>query len=124
METNEERFLKHYGILGMKWGRRSGGSGKAKYRTPGSEDHERKIQLKGKRVKDMSNAELKEFANRLQLEAAYKKSKIKPKSKSRKAVEGIVGQLGKKALKEFVADPSGSIKIVKGVFSQVAKRAR
>jgi hypothetical protein len=98
----DSNFLKHYGILGMKWGRRKGSSDSSSPKKPGSPDHQRKQSLKGKRIKDMSNEEIRDFTTRLQLESSYKKANIKPKSASRKIVEGIVGEISKKILKEVV----------------------
>jgi len=61
--------LKHVGILGMHWGRRkSGKSGPDK----SSADHVQAKGLKGKKLTDMSNDELKTLTTRLQLEKSYK----------------------------------------------------
>lgn len=62
--NNQE--LKHYGVLGMKWGRR-----KAQYNT--SADHDRANELEKKHMSEMTNQELKEFTTRRELEDRYKK---------------------------------------------------
>lgn len=64
MNNNE---LKHYGVLGMKWGRR-----KEQYNT--SEDHNRARELEKKHPSEMSNKELRELNDRQQLESNYKRN--------------------------------------------------
>jgi hypothetical protein len=59
--------LQHFGILGMKWGRR-----KAKKIITPSKEHATKEGLKKKKLAEMSNAELKTLNERLQLEKQYK----------------------------------------------------
>lgn len=62
--------LKHYGILGMKWGvRRSPAQlGKGKKKSATSED----IKPKKKTIKDMSDDELQARIKRLDMEKRYK----------------------------------------------------
>lgn len=70
-------YLAHYGVKGMKWGRRRGESGGGSAKTakktprPVSEDHAMSRELRKKRVSEMSNAELKKLNERMQLEASY-----------------------------------------------------
>lgn len=79
--------LKHYGILGMKWGRRryqyKDGSltpaGKKRYgssqqnnKQPSTQKEQTKEQPKKKNVKSMTYDELKKEVDRLQLEKRYK----------------------------------------------------
>lgn len=65
--TELNNFLAHYGIPGMKWGKRKGGSVSS-----ASEDHSAAKQLKKKPVSEMNNDEIKKLATRLQLEKQYK----------------------------------------------------
>ena len=75
--------LKHYGVLGMKWGVRRGRSV--------SEDHTRASQLKRKSMEEMSNAELRELTNRMQLESSYRNLKRSNISRGRQIVNQVVG---------------------------------
>lgn len=76
--------LYHYGKMGMKWGVR-----KAKRNTPkGSPDHERARKLNAKGAKHLSNTELKELTNRMQLEKQY--SSLNP-SKMKKGMKIVAG---------------------------------
>lgn len=61
-----EQELKHYGVLGMKWGRR-------KQTRPMSEDAKTAKNLKKKKVSEMSNTELKKLNERMNLEQNYKR---------------------------------------------------
>lgn len=77
MADTADSFLEHYGIPGMRWGKRKGSSGstftraKAKASVPDSEDHVKARELKSKKLSTMSNNELKALNSRLQLEKTY-----------------------------------------------------
>lgn len=66
--------LYHYGVLGMKWGHRKseGGSSSIFRRREKSEDYKTVEAIRKKKIKEMSNEELRTANNRLQLEAQYK----------------------------------------------------
>ena len=61
--------LVHFGIPGMKWGKGKarGTSSKSKPRIT-SDDHKKKVLLKGKKIHEMSNEQLRELTTRIQLE--------------------------------------------------------
>lgn len=72
-KTGELDILAHYGIKGMRWGvRRVNPSGKSSKKEEASEDHKRSREQKAHPVSSMSNKELKDLNNRLQLEKTYK----------------------------------------------------
>lgn len=64
-----EDFLAHYGVKGMKWGKRKARSSSG----PASKDHRDSRLIRGKSVREMSNAELKSLNTRLELEQKHKK---------------------------------------------------
>lgn len=96
----DNNSLNHAGIKGMRWGVRryqnSDGTltdaGKKRYskRTPDSEDHIKAKALNKKKLRQLSNDELRTINNRLQLETQYKDLKSKKVSKGRKVVNGIL----------------------------------
>ena len=101
MDTKD--FLEHIGVLGMKWGRRKNkiknriisikNKSPVKKDTENeSDDSKKKDILKKKPLKEMSNAELKEFTTRLQLEKQYKDLNKTEVSAGRKFVNEILGQ--------------------------------
>lgn len=119
MDNNE---LYHYGVLGMKWGRRKdrrGSSGKIrKSSTPVHEDYVRAHSKKS--IKSMSDAELRSRINRLQMEKQYtdlsnatptKKGKIYAKKVLKTA--GTVASAGDTALKLY-SNSNKIKKIIKG----------
>ena len=60
MEMDE--YLAHYGVKGMRWGRRKGNP---------SEDHKKVAAIRKKKVSEMSNAELREALNRMKMQNEY-----------------------------------------------------
>ena len=66
--------LKHYGVLGMKWGRTKADGDSA---VPNSSDYDDVAALRKKQLSSMSNVELKKLNARTELEAKYKKHKGK-----------------------------------------------
>src|SRR3972149_8856870 len=111
MKNND---LKHFGVPGMRWGvrRDQPGGGHAvgsarspfeKYRplikppTPGSADHKTATVLRSKKVKDMTNDELKTVANRMDLERRYKDLNPSVSKRGQKAVSSVISTLGKTA---------------------------
>ena len=87
--------LAHYGILGMKWGVRRSEAQLARARGKKSSSEEVNDDYKkahsSKSVKSMSDKELRDRLNRLNMEQQYKKLTTPEKSAGRKAVEQIVG---------------------------------
>jgi hypothetical protein len=100
--------LYHFGILGMKWGRRnSKATGKPTAKKTSSdgadsEDHLKKLSLKNKKLSAMTNAELKAFNERMQLERTYKdltKTEISP---GRKFVNELIATTAKEVATNYV----------------------
>lgn len=116
MDNNE---LYHYGILGMKWGvRRSpsqlghkvGIKRKKKASEPVHEDYKKAHSKKS--VSSMSDAELRNRNNRLQMERQYAQLTEK-KSKGKKIVSGLIATAG------TIAAAEGAYKTYKKVGTQV-----
>lgn len=89
--------LYHYGVLGMKWGvkrSRSGSSssGKRSRNKPTVDPSYKKAHTK-KKLKYMSDNELKEINKRLNLERNYK-DLTRTKSRGKKAVDAFVSTAG------------------------------
>lgn len=109
--------LIHYGVRGMKWGRRRGSSkvssgsvrgkrvGDDKHYTDRTHPNTKRKQFKTKNQKrqekisndlnKMSDKELRDRINRMQMEQQYKKMMTPEKSAARKQVEQILINEGK-----------------------------
>lgn len=113
LDSDTEEFLAHYGVPGMRWGRRkgsaSGGGGKL-----GGGSTDAKVMANRERlVKDrrkLSDADLKKAIDRISSEKKLKElvnEDIKP---GRTAAKKIMSENGKKAL--AVAVTGGSLLVI------------
>lgn len=93
---NNRDFLRHYGILGMHWGRKKGNTVSV---TPSknSEDHNKKVELKKKKLSEMTNDELRAYTQRMMLEKQYKELSKTELSAGKKFVNGIINTATKGA---------------------------
>jgi uncharacterized surface anchored protein len=109
----ETDFVKHYGKIGMHWGRRSGRSGtlskkmgaklsEMKTHSTDSEDFKQKQTLKTKKIREMSNADLQTLNTRLQLERSYKDLSKQDMSAGRKYANDVLVNSSKQALSNVV----------------------
>lgn len=99
--------LYHYGIPGMKWGiRRSQKKlariNKKSKRQNWSEDATTAATIKTKKVKQMSNAELKKINERIRLEKEYSNLTKSNPSAGRKFVNEVARELSKDAAKNAI----------------------
>lgn len=84
-EIYRDQFLKHYGVLGMKWGVRKGRVEPSKLKKTSS----------NKPVKRrMSNKELNARVKRLRLEQEYERLSSVPKSQTTSKISKIVSKAG------------------------------
>lgn len=134
MKDNE---LMHHGVLGMKWGVRkvrptSGKSSKKRTTSTVKSDNKKVRKSKGKpsspqtkTVKDLSDAELRDKINRLELEKRYKdlsKSPPKPSSKGKAFVMDVLEKSGKNIATQLTTYAMGTAvnKMLKNVFDDDA----
>ena len=87
-------FLEHYGIPGMHWGRKKGN---VVVTTNASEDHNKKVALKGKKLHEMTNDELRTYTQRMQLERSYKDLSKTEISAGKKFVNSVINSATKGA---------------------------
>ena len=80
----DKNYLAHYGVLGMKWGVRK--------KTPSADSAKVKA-IRKKSVDEMSNQDLRDANNRLQLESQYKQL-TKKTGIGKKAVKAFIGTAG------------------------------
>lgn len=132
---NSDRSLAHYGIPGMKWGKRRAKSNAKtsepkKTQTPFLKDPNRNpppakgvTDLSPKHIKRISDVELRQRLNRMQMETQYKElteGKSAPdKSKSKQTLEKL--DKGHKAVQKVMAVAKTAQAIHKFVNSDLAK---
>ena len=102
-----ENELYHFGIKGMRWGVRryqnpdgsltNAGKKRLKKGQTSNEETDSLNKSKTKTVKDMSDDELRQAINRLQLEQQYKKLSPKNVSKGKKFVDTVTNDVLKPA---------------------------
>jgi len=85
--------LKHFGILGMKWGVRKGKTSGGRT-SKKSEDFLKTKALRKKKLDQLSNSELRSLNERLQLERQYKTLTEKKSSFGKKKVYEALGKIG------------------------------
>lgn len=68
----QKKVLIHFGVMGMKWGRRKDGSPGSTHVVQPSEDHKAAQALRHKPLSEMTNDEIQTFTKRLELEKKYK----------------------------------------------------
>lgn len=79
----DNNYLAHYGVLGMKWGvRRTRSADSAKVKA-----------IRKKRVYEMSNQDIRDVNNRLQLETQYRDLANRSNA-GKRAVKAFIGTAG------------------------------
>ena len=94
--------LKHYGVLGMKWGVRRSQKQLARIdrrakKKGWSEDAETAAKIKTKKLKQMSNADLKKLNERMRLENEYKNLNKQQKNAGKK----FASEVGRELVKDY-----------------------
>jgi len=89
-------YLEHFGILGMKWGKKKNKNINI------SDDHKVKNLIKQKNLKELSNSEIKKINERIQLEKQYKELTKETKSAGRKFVEELLTNQAKEFAANYV----------------------
>lgn len=95
IHTDDELY--HYGVLGMRWGQRRARSSsgarrglmRKRKRTYISEDSKQASAIRKKKVKSMSNQELKDVNKRLELETKYRELSNKSNA-GKRAVKAVI----------------------------------
>ena len=90
-EENYDDFLQHYGVLGMKWGRRKARSNVSSNKKPKSTKNTTTSKPKPPQ-RQLSDAELRAAVNRLRLEREY--ADLTYRASSRAKVENVVRTVG------------------------------
>lgn len=119
-------YLVHYGILGMKWGRRKSRANKSfqssSKRLTATSSSKKKAKKKVK-IKELSDTELQKKINRLQMEKRYRDLKKDEISAGRKLVGDILMTSGKTVGVQVTTYAAGKI-INKVMKDEVVKTSK
>lgn len=94
-EENYDDFLQHYGVLGMKWGKRKARSNVSSNKKPKNTKNTTTSKPKPKPMptqRRLSDAELRAAVNRMRLEREY--ADLTYRASSRAKVESVVRTIG------------------------------
>ena len=111
----EDDYLKHYGVLGMRWGKRKAAGTTKIYKHVGSDPDGAPI-YKEVKPRRMSNKELQSRVKRLELEKKYRD--LTPKPETGMTVDKVVKTLG------TVAAISGSAYTIYSNLDKLSKAAK
>lgn len=119
-----QEFLAHYGVLGMKWGKRKDRSGgRVKTPRPVSDDSTKAAEYRKKArrygTSALSNAELKALNTRLQLAKQYKDLSKSDKSAGQRFIEQTLANTGKQVVSQILSNATSSV--VKAAMETVKK---
>lgn len=112
---NQNDYIAHWGIKGMKWGVRRYQNADGTYTDAGKKRRRNTDPYERDRVSSMSDEELRSRLNRMRMEKEYRDiaNALKPKKQSR--VKKILADIGENAVKTLA---SGAVnKISKNLFS-------
>lgn len=110
--TTVDEFLEHFGVAGMHWGVRKGRGGKV---TRQSVDSKRAKELKARPVGSLSNKQLKDVNERLNLETNYKRLNPGTVAKGRKVATEITATVGAvTALAALATNPHAQAAVRRG----------
>jgi len=103
--TSVENFLEHFGVKGMKWGKRSGGGSSTK--EPPSKDAATALALrkraKTSKPKALTNAELQQAINRMNLEQQFKRLSTNERPVVSRWIASTMLEIGKREVQQAVA---------------------
>lgn len=113
MSNSAEDFIKHFGIPGMKWGRRRGKGGASFVSTEPNGAGE--VRSTRPNTLHLSNSQLQTRIARLKLENDYSAlTKPAPKA-SRKFINSVLGDSGKKVATKYASEYA-----IKGIDKAIA----
>lgn len=84
MSEELDDTLEHHGVKGMKWGRR-------KDRSSPHPDYSSTAHLRGRKVNELSNEQLKKLTTRMNLEQQYSRLNPTKKAVGKAAIASIIG---------------------------------
>lgn len=94
-EDDGETDLTHFGVPGMRWGVRNKSRRAAQKYREGSEDYRKRVDIKRKKLHQMTNDEIKALNTRMGLEKQYKELRKMDISPGKRFVTSTLSSYGK-----------------------------
>jgi hypothetical protein len=102
-------FLAHFGVKGMRWGKRMGGSGKEAPSADSQASTAVRDRAKKSKVKALSNAELQQAINRMNLEQQFKRLSVNERPAVTRWIVSTMLEVGKREVQVGIAKKVGKI---------------
>lgn len=106
--------LKHFGILGMKWGIRRRG--------PASREHTEAREIRKKHVSELSNDEIRKAVSRMQLEKQFNDLSSASTKRGGGILRGILSRVGAQLVNNYVRQQAGPSYEGYNAFAQEVKK--
>lgn len=103
MVTAVDDFLQHFGVKGMRWGSRKGGSAKESPSKDSSASTVLRARAKKSKVKALSNAELQQAINRMNLEQQFKRLSVNERPPVTRFIASTMLEIGKREVQVGIA---------------------
>ena len=102
-------FLEHFGVKGMRWGSRKSGSGKVGPSADSKLSTELRTRAKKSKVKSLSNAELQQAINRMNLEQQFKRLAVNERPAVTRWIGSTMLEIGKREVQVGIAKKVGKV---------------
>jgi hypothetical protein len=96
-------FLEHYGVKGMRWGIRGGKATKEAPSTDAARAATLKVRAKRSKPKALSNKELQEVINRMNLEQQFKRLSVNEQPAIKRFISSTLLEIGKREVQVSLA---------------------
>ena len=105
--TSVEDFLQHFGVKGMKWGVRRASKESASVDSTRKTDLKKRAKRSG--VKALTNSEIQDAINRMNLEQQFKRLSMNEKNVVSRFVASTLAEVGTREVKNLAVGKVGSL---------------
>ena len=109
--TFVEDFLAHFGVKGMRWGSRKGGSTKEGPSKDSSSAMDLRNRAKKSKVKALSNIELQQAINRMNLEQQFKRLSVNERPAVTRWIASTMLEIGKREVQTAIIKKAAKLTV-------------